>query len=161
MYGTRISLNFRKPNRYRIELQLILFYLLLKGKDMSNTTKNWLSNTSLCLVAYSYSCVEALVFRNMQKQLRHITSSEHFVHCGKMSRALFRVKVRCKYTLRCTLPPQKLARPTRSTAAIAATTTIALLATSTAVPRAHLGLAFLPFFHQKLSKAYWKNKTIV
>lgn len=73
----------------------------------------------------------------MKKKLGDITGSEHLVHRSKMSSALLRVEVGCKYATQHALPPQKLARATwaaSSSSSAAATTSSA--AATTASPGA-------------------------
>lgn len=102
-------------------------HLLLKSKYVSNAAVDRISKPGLSLVAYGDDSVEALVDRDVKKKLGDIAGSEDLVHRSKMSSALLRVEVGCKYATQHALPPQKLARATwaSSSSSAAATTSSA------------------------------------
>lgn len=86
-------------------------YLLLKSKDVSNTAINRVPEPRLSLITNGDHGVEALLWRDVKEELRHIAGSKHLMHRREMSRALFRVEIRREYASSHTLPPQELACP--------------------------------------------------
>lgn len=101
------------------------YYLLLKSKDMSNTTIHGISKPCLSFIANCDHRIKPLIHRNVEEQLGNVTGTKNLVHSGKVRGTLLRIKVRSKDATGHALSPQKLARPTR------ATTTTIIVSTAT------------------------------
>lgn len=85
----------------------------MKGEDVGDAAVDGVPEPGLRLVTNGDHGVGPLLHRDVEEELRHVTSSEHLVHRREMSRALLRVEMRRKYAPCHTLPPQELACPAR------------------------------------------------
>jgi len=112
----------KRRERYSIWMVNMLYIkifrnLLLQGKNMGNTSINGVSDPCLSFIGDSDNRLTAFSNRDMQQQLRYITSTKNLMNGCKSSRPLFRAKVRRKNTIGRTFSPEKLACSTRGASA--------------------------------------------
>lgn len=92
-------------------------YLLLKRKNMCNTSIDRITKSSLSLITDSHDSIEPLMNRYIHQKLRNVACTEHLMHRREVLCSLFRIKVRREDAPGHALPPQELACSARPTAA--------------------------------------------
>jgi hypothetical protein len=83
--------------------------LLLKRKDVWNTTINRILKPGLCLIRYCHGSLWPISHWKVGQQFRHITRPEHFMYSSKVRRSLLMAEIWREHTSSHTFSSQKFA----------------------------------------------------